>query len=357
MHGPMRPALWLVMPLASLGAARSASPGAVSAPAVESVARAPVQRADFALPAAGELLVELPGGGLFVVERDGVRRRLGEWYDAAWSPDGQLVAAARGRTVAALGLDGRIAWSVRRSNAFALAEPDWAADGLKLAYRSGDAVRVVDRDGSGDRRVAGPLRFAGPRWRPGLGYMLAWADRRGRVRLLDVAGARTLWKSRPGRPARPWGLVWSRDGTTLAAVSGTSVRVFDAGTGRVLRRLRAHGTQRFEAAAFDRSGSSRLILVRHDIRYGGSRVTTVPARRSMGRERRIFAGRGRVIDLTFSPDGRWLLLGWRGANQWRFVRLRGGNRVVAVRRITRRLNRRPVGRWAFPSVRGWCCPP
>ena len=311
----------------------------------------------FALPAPGRLLVEVPGSGVLVVERDGARRRLGEWYEAAWSPDGRLVAAARGRTVAALDLEGRVVWSLRRSVAFPLRQPDWASDALRLAYRDGDAVRVVERDGSGDRVVARRLRFAGPRWRPGTGNLLAWADRRGRVRLLDVVSGRTLWRSSPGPPVRPWGLVWSPSGTTLAAVSGTSVRVFDADAGRLLRRVRARGTERFEAAAFARPGSPRLMLVRHDIRHGGSRVTSLAARRSGAREQRLFAGRGRVVDLTFSPDGRWVLLGWRGADQWRFVRLDGGNRVVAVNRVTRRLNRKPIGRWAFPVVRAWCCPP
>ena len=247
-------------------------------------------------------------------------------------------------------------WSHRGGGA-RVGQPDWSPDGLKLAYRSGDTLRVTGLDGGADQRVARRLGFAAPRWKPGKGYALAWADRRGRVRLLDATTGRTLWTSPPGPPVRPGGLRWSRTGTTLAAVSGTQVRTFDGNDGGLLRRLRARGSDHFQTGTFPPTGSSRLTLIRHDFANGGSRVTSVAARRRGAGERTLFSGSGRVVDATFSPDGRRLLVGWRGGDQWRFLALRDATRLGVTRRVTRRFSPGPVGRWAFPSVRGWCCPP
>jgi hypothetical protein len=317
---------------------------------------APASSRPLALPAPGRLLVEAPPFGLAIVEQDGRVRRLGEWYEAAWSPDGGLVAAAGGRRLAVLDLSGSVSWSLRRSRASTLAQPDWAPDGRRLAYRSGAMLRVVGARGGADRAVARGLGFAGPRWRPGEGRLLAWADRRGHVRVLDVVSRRTLWRSPPGPPVRPAGLQWSPTGATLAAVSGSAVRVFDAGDGRLLRRLRSRGTDRFQFGAFTRGEPSLLALVRHDFTRGTSRVTLVSARTPAAREREVFARHGLVVDVTSAPDGRWLLLGWRGGDEWRFVPLADDARAVAIKGVTRRLNRQASGRWAFPAVRGWCCP-
>jgi hypothetical protein len=303
------------------------------------------------LPGDGRLLVEVPAQGSAIVQADGDHRLLGEWYDADWSPDGTRIAAVRGGTLAALDEDGRVRWRVR--GAEHVSGPRWAPDGMKVAYRRGSPVesrggaelRVVEADGSGDRRLARGLGFAGPAWQPGKGYAVAWADRAGRVRLRDAVGGRTLWRTAPGPPVR--GLAWSRVGTTVAAWSGTSVRVIDGGSGRVLRVIRARGTNRFEAAAFL---SSRLLLARHDIARGGSRVLSRRARRPGTRSRMLFAGRGRVVDLTPSPDGAWVLLGWRGGDEWRL--LGRGDRERRVRAVTRRFTP-GAGRWAFPYVRAW----
>jgi Tol biopolymer transport system component len=294
------------------------------------------------LPAPGHLLVEGAPYGAAIVEQDGTVRPLGEWYETAFAPDGSAVVGARGDRVAVLDLDGRVRWRLRTSPSPSGAQPDWASDGRRIAYRYDADLRVVGARGFGDRRVAGGLRFAGPRWRPGSPHVLAWADRRGSVRTLDVLTGRTLWRSGPGPPIQPAGLRWSPDGTRLAAIAGSLVRVFDA-SGRVVRRLRAgrrHG--HFQTGAFTSAG---LVLVQHDFRAGRSRVT-------LG-EREILVRRGSTVDVTASPDGRYLLLGRRTADEWRFEPLSPGLETEVVEGVTHRIHPRAGGRWAFPATRGW----
>jgi hypothetical protein len=305
------------------------------------------------LPERGSLLVEAPPFGLAVVEHAGDVRRLGEFYDAAWSPDGASIVAVRGRRLVVLSRRGEPRWSRRTPTAPAL-QPDWAPDSRALAYRGGASLRLIGADGRRDRAVARGLGFAGPRWRPVSGREVAWADRRGRVRLLDVVADRNLWSSEPGRPLRPDGLEWSPDGSMLAAISGSEVRLLDSAHGHLLWRLRARGTDRFQMGTFTRSEPSLLALSRHDFTRGGSLVMLLDPRRGAASARELFARRGRVVDVTSSPDGRWLLLGWRGGDQWRFISVAGAP-AVTTNGVTRALNPSAGGRWAFPTVRGWCC--
>lgn len=303
-----------------------------------------------ALPEAGRLLVESPGFGLSIVDHAGRARDLGEWWDAEWSPHGLFVIATKGRTLAALDPRGRVRWKLVRPAE--VRQPAWSNDGFKVAYRSSDALRVVAGDGTGDRFMAGPMGFAGPAWQPGKGYALAWGDPAGRVHLLDVFTGRELWRSAPVGRVRD--LVWSRTGSTLAAVSGKKVQVFDR-SGRPLRLLRAKGHDSFEAVTLDGSGSE-LTLVRHNLVGGRSRVTVTAARSPRAPERPLFAGGGRITDLTYSPTGRWLLLGWRGADQWLYLRSERIDEVRAVTSVTREVVPEAPGRWAFPLVRGWAPP-
>jgi hypothetical protein len=155
---------------------------------------------------------------------------------------------------------------------------------------------------------------------------------------------------------RPWSagasnsLRWSPDGSTLAAVSGSRTRVFDARHGVRLRRLSASRHNHFQVAAF---AGNQLILVRHDFTRGTSRVTSVQVRAARAVERTVFAGRGSVLDVTPSPDDRMVLLGQRSRDEWQFQPLSGAARVRRVHGVTRRLNPQATGRWAFPTTRGW----
>lgn len=300
-----------------------------------------------ALPAGGAVLVRAPGS-VWIVDADGDRHRLGRWDAASWSPSGRFVAVVHGQRLAALDRRGRVRWSLTRP--FALAQPAWSPDRFHVAYRSGNGLRIVAGDGTGDRFLAGGLGPAAPAWQPGLRPVVTWADRRGRVRTADALTARELWTTASGPAVRF--LAWSADGTRVAAVSRRAVRFYDGG-GRLLRRLSLPAGTAVEAAAFSRQGAL-LTLALHDARRGFSQVVTTAAGRRSASLRPLFGGRGRIGGLLYSPPGGWLLVAWRGADEWVFLRTPAADRVKAVGDVTRRVEPRAS---AYPEVLGWCCPP
>jgi hypothetical protein len=56
-----------------------------------------------------------------------------------------------------------------------------------------------------------------------------------------------------------------------------------------------------------------------------------------------------------SPDGGWLLLAWKSADQWLFLDLQHPQRVVAVAGISAQFSPGTTSPPPFPSVSGWCC--
>jgi hypothetical protein len=341
--------------LAALGVAALTPPGDAVADWIRRAVERPKPAAKpapgpLALPAGGAVLVQAPGG-LWIVDADGDRHRLGRWDAASWSPSGRFVAAVRGQRLAALDRRGRVRWSLTRP--FPLAQPAWSPDRFHVAYRSGNGLRVVAADGTGDRFVAGGLGPAAPAWQPGPRPVVSWADRRGRVRAADATTARELSAGTAGPAVRM--LRWSGDGKRLAAVSGRTVRFYDA-AGRLLRQTRLPGGTAVDAATFSRQ-DARLTLALHDARRGYSQVVTTTSGRRAGSLRPLFGGRGRIRGLVYSPPGGWLLVAWRGADEWVFLRTPGVERVKAVDGVTRRVDPRASGLWAYPRVLGWCCPP
>jgi len=257
-----------------------------------------------------------------------------------------------------------VRWRLRRP--YPRAQPAWSpGDGQRIAYRSLDGLRLVAGDGSGDRLIAGPLGPAGPAWRPGAGRQLAWADAHGRVHLMAVDTGAQRWRTAPGPPVHA--LAWAPSGRRLALVSRRLLRVLDA-RGRVVTRLRVRPGRSIAAAAFGRGAGAPLAYAIVAPRRGESTVKmTRPGRwtgpaasaprgspreaRAANRQTRpVFTGRGRIADLAFAPDGDWLLLGWRGADQWVLLGAPYVTGVAALRDVSRRFGPRP-------RVRGWCCPP
>jgi WD40 repeat protein len=311
----------------------------------------PSQPALVSLPSGGEVLVN-SARGPWILHADGSRRLLGSYDDASWSPRGLYVIATRGRQLVALTPEGEVRWSLARARRVSLAR--WSPSGFRVAYLSGSSLRVVNGDGSGDRQLAESVAGVAPAWRPGGGNQLAVADGRGGVELLDADRGRRFWRG--SFPAGvPLQLEWSADGERLLVVGRGSVREFGPG-GRLLREFplpeRVLPRRAGNYVAFARHGH-RIALIRSTVSGRQMEVVLLGAMN----QRRLFAGPGTLTDVAWSPDGRWLLVAWRSADQWLFLRPGGGQRIVAVSDIARQFNPGGEGLGGFPSVSGWCCPP
>jgi len=275
-----------------------------------------------ALPAAGELLVSSPEG-IWVVNDDGSRRLLGDFRAATWSPNGLYVAAAAGRDLAALEPDGTVRWTYTAPGE--VRDPRWTGTELdtRIAYRSGDDLRVIAGDGSGasDHLVATRVAAVPPAWRPvaesklaagrGVGpYVLSYLDRRRHVQTVNAETGREL-------PVTP------RDRARLSAPSAT---------------LSPDGARVASLRFVD--GRDELVLSRH-----------------AGEDSVLFSARGNLTGPTWSPDGRWLLLGWPKADQWLFIQAERPHRVVAFDRISEHFDPGGEGAGRFPRIDGWMLVP
>jgi WD40 repeat protein len=275
------------------------------------------------LPAPGRLLVASETGA-WVVQKDGSKRRLGAFEDAVWSPRGLFVAATRGRTLVALEPNGRVRWTL--SHRTALSRPRWSPSGFRIAYRSGDALRVVAGDGTSDRLLARSAGGAVPSWRPGTAHVLAFADREGRVNIVDTdSGSRVLASTNVAAPASE--LAWSSDGTRLLSVRGDRIEIHTA-AGRRIQTIPTPDGQTASNLAPAPEGRQLAFTV-YDASSGRSSVLLTDV--GGAREPRIlFTGEGRFDGLAWSPDGRWLLVGWPDADQWLFLRAPDVRRVITV---------------------------
>ena len=267
------------------------------------------------LPAAGELLVETAQGP-WIVREDGSKRLLGDYDEATWSPHGLYVAVAKGRELAAVETDGDVRWTLPARGV--VRDPRWAGDGVdtRIAYRSGDDLRVVAGDGlpSSDRLIARDVAAVPPVWRPlayaklgGSPFVLIYRDGDGRVRAVD-------------------------------AETGDSVAVLPEDRARMAASVSPDGSR-----------VARMVRVR-----GSDRV--VVARASGGERETLFSARSRLTGPIWSPDGRWLLVGWPAAGQWLFIDADRPRHVVAFDRIPEQFDPGGDGPAPFPSVSGWLLP-
>jgi WD40 repeat protein len=309
---------------AAVAAAALSPPGQAVVNAVRrSIGISHAAPALFRLPAPGRVLVSGGGGGTWVVNADGSKRRLGDYAEAAWSPHGLYVIAATSSEVAALEpSNGGVRWSIARPS---VAFPRWGGSrtNTRVAYLSGGQLHVVAGDGTGDAAVAVRSRIA-PAWRPGDRLQLAFVASDGRVRLLGA------WRS-SHRYAKPRSLVWSPDGKKLLLVTARQLVLFDPTSGRAhVLRLRD-----VTAAAFSPQGQLAVVHGKALLVFDGERTRTV------------FKTLGRLQGLAWSPNGRWLLTALPSADQWIFV---GGRRVLAVSHIARQFG-------GTPSLDGWVTGP
>jgi dipeptidyl aminopeptidase/acylaminoacyl peptidase len=333
----LRPALALAV-LAALVAAAVSSPGeAVIERVREAIGIERAQPALFSLPAPGRVLVSSTRG-VWIVQQDGSKRLLGRYREASWSPSGLFVVAARHNELAALDPKGDLRWSLPRP---AVSLPRWAGlrGDTRVAYLSRDRLHVVPGDGTGDRAVPGVAGRVAPAWRRGTRHVLAYVDGRGRVVVYD-ADSRAV-QFRVPQPGDVEALEWSRDGRLLIA-SGDGLDVY-GGEAQRLGRWRLPG---IVSAHFSPDGRRIAVLRRSDVLVLDSR------RPRRAAPRRVFAGAGAFSGLSWSPDGRWLLIGWQTADQWVFVRVAGPRRIEAVSNVSAQFRSR-----GFPTIAGWCCAP
>ena len=329
---PLRALVAVAAALALVGAALSPPGRAVIDDVREAIGVEDAAEALFSLPTGGRLLV-VSEDGPWIVQPDGSKRLLGDYRDAAWSPFGRFVVATRANELLALEPDGDVRWSLARRD---VGSPRWGgtrAD-TRIAYLSGDSVRVVAGDGRGDHRLARRAVPVPVAWRPGPAHVLTYARRDGFVRVVDADRGTVLARDAAERVV---GLGWEADRRLV--LTRTDVRLYDD-SGRLVRRRRGA----FTAAALSPRAQA-LALVRVS-----GQTSAVEIVERGGSARRVFGARGRLDDVAWSPDAQWLLVSWRAADQWLFVRAVGRPRILAVSSIAAQFG------GSFPRLAGWCCP-
>jgi hypothetical protein len=261
------------------------------------------------LPAAGEMLVESQQG-VWLVRADGSKRLLGNYDEATWSPHGLYVGATKGRELVALEPDGDVRWTITAPGR--VHDPRWGGNRVdtRIAYRSDGDLWVVAGDGTGAHRIARDVAPVAPVWLTNVAapHALAILDGHRRFQVVDADRGQLLERI-AGRSRR------------TGLVSGWVT----APTGRDRARVDRH------------DGRSRVIL-----RTGGRRVV-------------LFSARGRLTGPTWSPDGRWLLIGWPAADQWLFIPVEHG-KTVAIDGIRAQFDPGGTGAGAFPRPGAWILP-
>jgi WD40-like Beta Propeller Repeat len=289
------------------------------------------------LPAAGRLLVDAPAG-VWVVQQDGSKRFLSGYLDASWSPHGLYLAAARGNELVAMEPNGKIHWTLARSGP--IGAPQWSFEGYRIAYLSGPALRVVNGDGTGDRRIRADVVGTGLpafAWRPGT-HQLAYKNHEGMVLLEDLDRTIQLWQRRAHGVER---LLWSDDGRRLYVAASPAYVVDERG-----KLVASVPSTPF--AAFRPHGHALALVVA----ARGRSSVVVYSGRGYRKHRVVFSAPGVFGGIAWSPDGRWLLVDWRSADEWIFIRSTGGRRVVTAPNISDTFR---TSREAPTSIAGWCC--
>ena len=297
------------------------------------------------LPAPGSLLVDSPRGP-WVVRASGSKRLLGSYAHSAWSPHGLFVAVTSRHQLAAVDPEGNVHWTLARLGP--VRNPVWSPDGYRIAYLDGEELRVVAGDGTGDRPLARHVASVAPAWQLGKLRRLAFVDIAGRVEVVRADSGRAVFEvsSGPGTI----GLAWSADGARLLVVRRSGLRIFDR-QGRPLWRAPAPAGMHVRAGALAPDGK-RVTAVFSSRSGAQSEVLLLGPG---GEKRRLFVGLGRLGDVVYSPDGRWLLVAWRSADQWLFLKPTYPRRIVAISDISRQFDPGTTSPPTFPSIAGWCC--
>jgi Tol biopolymer transport system component len=237
--------------------------------------------------------------------------------------------------------NGRVHWTLARSGP--VAAPTWSYEGFRIAYLAGHALRIVNGDGTGDHLLApnavgtGLPAFG---WRPGT-HQLAFRNANDELMLADVDRGRLLWRRRAPGVER---LQWSADGRRLL-VSGGRSHVLDP-SGRTIAALPS-GLQ-LPAAFAPRSHALAAVTTAQ-----GRSTVVVRSGPGYRNHRSLFSGPGTFGGVAWSPNGRWLLVDWRTADQWVFIPTTRGRRVVTAAHVGPIFDSGPEH---YATLAGWCCP-
>ncbi len=299
----------------------------------------PAHRELVRLPAPGRLLLSSPAGA-WVVKRSS-RRLLGPYRMPAWSPRGKYVAAVKNLELYAI--DPAAKGGVRWSKGFKrrIAWPRWSDEGYRIAYFADDTLRISTGDGEQDWGLGNGHPGVPPAWRPGT-HELAYVGDDAGVRVADADRKRVLYRVALGSNGVR-ALSWSDDGKLLLVLGRSSVWIVRAGEesaisfnpkkGPTLSAAFRPGTHTL-AVVIDRN----VFLVQGDVLRFAERVA--------------FAGTTQLGSVTWSPDGKWLLVAWPRADQLVFVRVGPKPKLYAVSNVGRQFD--PAAkRSRFPSVAGW----
>ena len=305
------------------------------------------------LPGGGALLVT-SNSGTWVVYPGGARRHFGPYTGASFSPRSIFIAGTHDHELATFEptRSHPIHWIV--SSRRVVSRPVWGPDGYRIAYFAGRSLRVVVGDGSKDRSLAPVASLVTPAWRPlpvrepaGSRHVLAYVGARGMILVVDADTHQRLWRAPAGDGVRE--LAWSDDGRRLLVVGQRSLRVYSP-LGRLVAAFPTRGATL--AAAFA-PHSHELAFV---VGPPAGRAQSVVLRADADRIRpvQVFRGGGRFSDLAWSPNGEWLLIAWKSADQWLFVRSARVRKLVAVSAVSRQFPG-GTGPATFPRLQGWCC--
>jgi hypothetical protein len=285
------------------------------------------------LPARGRVLVQSRRGA-WIVQQSGSRRLLGPYRDASWSPHGLFVAGVlHRRELVTFDPQGNVRWEKPRKAR--LAFPRWSYEGFRIAYLAGSTLRVIVGDGTHDRDLGAADPSVAPAWRPGT-HEVAYLGAGGSVRVVDADAHRILWRAPRGDGVRA--VTWSDDGTRLLVLGQESVRGYDA-SGHLIGQAPTLGLS--TAAAFAPKSHRFALIV-------DGMLVLIDLDTMRGSRRSLFTGRPALRDVAWSPDGRWLLIGWPAADQLVFVRVGRMPKLNAVSDVSRQFHSH-----SFPGIAGW----
>jgi len=309
------------------------------------------ERRLWTLPTSGSLLVE-NSEGVWILREDGSKRRLGDFDEATWSPNGLFVGVSDGPELRAVDPAGVFRWSVE--GGAPIEALDWSTDeGFRVAYVAGGELRVVTGDGATGSTV-GPAASVAPAWQPESDpasaiHRLSYVDPENRVVTVATDSGRIYWRTEPySMPVES--IEWSGDGERLLVAAGDFAAIQDA-RGEAL--LKGPIATEVDHAAIAPDGSSVAVV------SAGSQGTELTLVSKFGRSTRLYSSGKATADArfgppVFSPDGDWILLPWPEADQWLFVNTED-RRVTAVADVARQFDSDDKGDERFPEVAGWCC--